>query len=665
MSSSAMPRWLLVLLAVTALVLSSSLGVEAFYLPGSYLHPYADGDKLGVKVNSITSIETELPYSYYSLPFCQPKEGIKKVAENIGELLMGDEIENSPYVFRMRESEANVKLCVTKPLTEKDVKHFQQRIDDYYQVNLILDNLPVTRYTKQRDSAQLLRWTGSPIGFKLESDKAHYIYNHLIFKVLIHPYEGDTSVGSLMGAGDGLDAMPSGKDRDLNGTFMVVGFEVIPCSVVRDAKAASKLEDGQTLPPASCNPDGPHQAVKVDEQIVFSYDVTFETSDIRWPSRWDAYLKMEGTRVHWFSILNSLMVISFLAGIVFVIFLRTVRRDLTKYEELDKEAQSQMTEELSGWKLVVGDVFRVPSRPQLLSVVVGNGVQILCMAVVTIGFAALGFMSPASRGMLLTGMVLLYLFLGIVAGYVASRTWSMLQRTSAGWKAIAWKTACFFPGIAFSILTILNCILWASGSTGAIPISLFFILLLLWFTISVPLTLLGGYFGSRCEPITYPVRTNQIPREIPPQRYPSWLLVLGAGTLPFGTLFIELFFIMSSIWMGRVYYVFGFLLIVLVLLVIVCAEVAVVLTYMHLCVEDHRWWWKSFFASGSVAFYVFLYSINYLVFDLHSLSGPVSAVLYVGYSLLMVTAIMFATGTIGFLTSFYFVHYLFSSVKLD
>ncbi|GMP66339.1 hypothetical protein CsSME_00026735 [Camellia sinensis var. sinensis] len=29
--------------------------------------------------------------------------------------------------------------------------------------------------------------------------------------------------------------------------------------------------------------------------------------DIRWPSRWDAYLKMEGAQVHWFSILNALM----------------------------------------------------------------------------------------------------------------------------------------------------------------------------------------------------------------------------------------------------------------------------------------------------------------------------------------------------------------------
>jgi transmembrane 9 superfamily protein 2/4 len=104
--------------------------------------------------------------------------------------------------------------------------------------------------------------------------------------------------------------------------------------------------------------------------------------------------------------------------------------------------------------------------------------------------------------------------------------------------------------------------------------------------------------------------------------------------------------------------------VVLVLLVIVCAEVSVVLTYMHLCVEDWAWWWKSFFASGSVAFYVFLYALNYLFFDLR-VSGTVSAVLYVGYSTIMALAIMLATGTIGFLVSFYFVHYLFSSVKLD
>jgi len=95
---------------------------------------------------------------------------------------------------------------------------------------------------------------------------------------------------------------------------------------------------------------------------VFTFDVLWEKSDIHWASRWDAYLKMNGDQVHWFSILNSIMVITFLAGMVFVILLRSVHRDLAKIEQMDKAGAAQMAEE-SGWKLVVGDVFRTPPLP--------------------------------------------------------------------------------------------------------------------------------------------------------------------------------------------------------------------------------------------------------------------------------------------------------------
>ncbi|KAK8343914.1 hypothetical protein V6Z12_A07G046100 [Gossypium hirsutum] len=579
-----------------------------FYLPGSYPHKYVVGDPLSVKVNSLTSIDTEMPFSYYSLPFCKPKEGVKDSAENLGELLMGDRIENSPYKFKMYVNESEIFLCQSKKLSADDFKLLKKRIDEMYQVNLILDNLPAIRYTKKEGF--MLRWTGYPVGVKVQN--VYYLFNHLKFKVLIHKYE-ETSVARVMGTGDAVEVMPTvtKEGSDMPG-HMVVGFEVVPCSVVHDGNLVNKLKMYEKYQsPIKCDPNAVSMPIKEGEPIVFTYEVAFEESDIKWPSRWDAYLKMEGSKVHWFSILNSLLVIIFLAGIVLVIFLRTVRRDLTRYEELDKESQVQMNEELSGWKLVVGDVFRAPSNPALLCILIGDGVQILGMAIVTILFAALGFMSPASRGTLITGMLFFYLILGIAAGYVAVRLWRTIGcGDHKGWISVAWKAACFFPGIAFLILTILNFLLWGSHSTGAIPFAVFVILLLLWFCISVPLTLLGGYFGAKAHHIEYPVRTNQIPREIPAQKYPSWLLVLGAGTLPFGTLFIELFFIMSSIWMGRVYYVFGFLFIVLILLVVVCAEVSLVLTYMHLCVEDWKWWWKSFFASGSVAIYIFFHARN-------------------------------------------------------
>ena len=653
--------WIFSALLVVSLVMAPAC--EAFYLPGSYMHTYRQGEEIGAKVNSLTSIETELPFSYYSLPYCRPKGGIKKSAENLGELLMGDQIDNSPYRFHVNVNES-LYLCTTSPLDEDDVKLLKQRSQDLYQVNMILDNLPVRRFTEQ--NGMTIQWTGYPVGYTPEGTSDVYIINHLKFKVLVHKYEGGKV--RVVGTGEGMEVISdtdTDTDTDAKSGYEIVGFEVVPCSVKRDPEAMSKLTMYEKVDSVSCPVElEKSQMIREKEQITFTYEVEFVNSDIRWPSRWDAYLKMEGAKIHWFSIMNSLMVILFLAGIVFVILLRTVRRDLTRYEELDKESQAQMNEELSGWKLVVGDVFREPTSSKLFCVMIGDGVQILGMAIVTIFFATFGFMSPASRGMLLTGMIFLYMLLGILAGYAAVRLWRTVKGTSEGWRSVSWSTACFFPGIVFIVLTVLNFMLWSRNSTGALPISLFFTLLSLWFCISVPLTLLGGFLGTRAEPIEFPVRTNQIPREIPSKNY-SWLLIFGAGTLPFGTLFIELFFILSSIWLGRFYYVFGFLLVVLLLLVVVCAEVSVVLTYMHLCAEDWRWWWKAFFASGAVAFYVFLYSINYLVFDLRSLSGPVSATLYIGYAFIVSLAIMLATGTVGFLTSFSFVHYLFSNVKID
>ena len=42
----------------------------------------------------------------------------------------------------------------------------------------------------------------------------------------------------------------------------------------------------------------------------------------------------DGGQIHWFSILNSLMIMLFLLGMVAMILLRTLYRDITKYNEL-------------------------------------------------------------------------------------------------------------------------------------------------------------------------------------------------------------------------------------------------------------------------------------------------------------------------------------------
>ena len=61
------------------------------------------------------------------------------------------------------------------------------------------------------------------------------------------------------------------------------------------------------------------QVIELGEEVVFTYDVMFKMSDIRWASRWDTYLQMMDDQIHWFSIINSLMILLFLSGMVAMI----------------------------------------------------------------------------------------------------------------------------------------------------------------------------------------------------------------------------------------------------------------------------------------------------------------------------------------------------------
>ena len=75
------------------------------------------------------------------------------------------------------------------------------------------------------------------------------------------------------------------------------------------------------------------------------------------------------------------MVVILLSAIVFGILLRALKRDISRYNEIEVEDQ----QEEFGWKMIHGDVFRSPSNRMILSVLVGNGAQILLMASLTIG----------------------------------------------------------------------------------------------------------------------------------------------------------------------------------------------------------------------------------------------------------------------------------------
>ncbi|WOL09124.1 transmembrane 9 superfamily member 7 [Canna indica] len=619
------------------LFLSSILllpSAHAFYLPGVAPRDFQKYDELQVKVNKLSSTKTQLPYDYYFLDYCKPPK-IMNSAENLGEVLRGDRIENSVYTFNMRKDEGCKIICRRK-LTPEAAKNFKEKIDDGYRVNMILDNLPVAR--KINAGSQVTSYEhGFHVGFKINDE--YYINNHLSFKVMYH------------------------KDLESEDS-RIVGFEVAPSSVKHEySEWDDKNPKAQT-----CNPNtritltsNTYQEVAADKYVVFSYDVTFESSEIKWASRWDTYLLMNDDQIHWFSIVNSLMIVLFLSGMVAMIMMRTLYRDIANYNQLETQDEAQ---EETGWKLVHGDVFRSPTNSGLLCVYVGTGVQFFGMTLVTMIFALLGFLSPSNRGGLMTAMVLLWVFMGLFAGYSSSRLYKMFKGTE--WKKITLKTAFLFPGIVFSLFFVLNAIIWGEKSSGAVPFGTMFALVFLWFGISVPLVFVGSYIGFKKPAIEDPVKTNKIPRQIPEQAWymqPAFSILIG-GILPFGAVFIELFFILTSIWLNQFYYIFGFLFIVFVILIVTCAEITIVLCYFQLCSEDYHWWWRAYLTAGSSAIYLFAYAVFYFFTKLE-ITKLVSGILYFGYMLIASYSFFVLTGTIGFYACLWFVRKIYSSVKID
>ena len=71
--------------------------------------------------------------------------------------------------------------------------------------------------------------------------------------------------------------------------------------------------------------------------VPYMYTVEFEEEEgIKWASRWDYILgSMPQTNVQWFSLINSVLITIFLTAMVTMILLRSIHRDIMKYNKED------------------------------------------------------------------------------------------------------------------------------------------------------------------------------------------------------------------------------------------------------------------------------------------------------------------------------------------
>ncbi|CAI7402821.1 CGH_3_collapsed_G0035700.mRNA.1.CDS.1 [Saccharomyces cerevisiae] len=446
-----------------------------------------------------------------------------------------------------------------------------------------------------------------------------------------------------------FDIMIEYHDRG-EGNYRVVGVIVEPVSIKRSS-------------PGTCETTGSPLMLdeENDNEVYFTYSVKFSESATSWATRWDKYLHVYDPSIQWFSLINFSLVVVLLSSVVIHSLLRALKSDFARYNELNLDDDFQ---EDSGWKLNHGDVFRSPSQSLTLSILVGSGVQLFLMVTCSIFFAALGFLSPSSRGSLATVMFILYALFGFVGSYTSMGIYKFFN--GPYWKANLILTPLLVPGAILLIIIALNFFLMFVHSSGVIPASTLFFMVFLWFLFSIPLSFAGSLIArKRCHWDEHPTKTNQIARQIP---FQPWYLktipaTLIAGIFPFGSIAVELYFIYTSLWFNKIFYMFGFLFFSFLLLTLTSSLVTILITYHSLCLENWKWQWRGFIIGGAgCALYVFIHSILFTKFKL---GGFTTIVLYVGYSSVISLLCCLVTGSIGFISSMLFVRKIYSSIKVD
>eukprot|EP00892_Ulva_mutabilis_P005551 jgi/Ulvmu1/3368/UM156_0025.1 len=563
-------------------------------------HRYKRGEKVKIYANKVGPFHNPSEtYQYYILPFCEP-ETKEYRSEGLGQVLAGDRTVNSLYELTFGEDRPKEDLC-TKTLTSEHVSKFRNAVANEYYFQMFFDDLPIWGFVGKMEKNSFRN-----------NLLQYFLFTHFHFEVR---YNGDRIIGINTSA-DPQRTVEITEDAELN--------------------------------------------------VEFSYSVKWVETQTPFEKRMDKYREQsflpQHLEIHWFSIINSSVLVLLLLVILVTIFTRVLKHDFAKFsrdEELGDEAEE------TGWKYIHGDVFRLPKRINLLCAIIGSGFQILVLTLAVFLLVMLGGYSPTNRGAIIASSILLYAFTASIAGYVSGYYYKMFG--GAHWNRNVLLTASLFSGPMVATFAVLNTIAIIYRSTQALPFGTIVLIIFLWALVTFPLTVLGGIMAKNAK-VSFdpPCRTTKYPREIPalPWYRKTIPQMLFAGFLPFSAIYIELHYIFASVWGHKDFTIFSILFVVFGILLIVTATITVVLTYFQLAVEDHHWWWRSMLCGGATGIFVFAYCFYYH-FARSGFTSFMQVSRYYGYMAMVCYALFLILASVGFVSSMAFVRLIYRSIKSD
>lgn len=650
--------------AVTFLFFISLSSALNLFAPNKY----SKGDKVELLLNKIESDHTQLPFHYHDLPFVCHDKTKKAKSMLLGEILRGDRFWESNYNLEFMMDRPCVRLC-DMTTTRGGIGRADRLIRDGYVVHWNLDGLPgATTFTSENHISKYYA-AGFPLGFV--KDDISYLYNHVTLVIRYH------------------------TERD--GQHTIVGFEVYPKSV-SDHHCPGTTKDYQNYRLMSLKES--QKDLPEKNLISYTYAVYWrEDNSVTHANRWDLYYENDHSaashKIHWFSLVNLLVLVCLVTLVVAIVMFRLLRTDLQSGPTIPM-SQADFDINSSGlWKKLVYEVMKRPVGVLPLSILIAYGLQCLVamvgVMVIFVLNSKLTFGQGSSanaffnnhQGAFFTCSVVFLLASGFVSAYAGVIIHKILSNEDPNTlyqRRRVLILSCLYSGmLPFTILMVvlfINLFVWAKESSNALPFGTIVVLILLFAIIELPLGLLGGTLGNRVQfsPKSFIMKTH-IPDKTSVAKSSGnrsivmnpVVSVLAFGLIPFGIVYVDLLFIFNSVWLEKTtfFYMYGFLLLTVTLLVTVVGESAIVGTYLSLAMFNNpNWQWLCFRIGSSIGWYVYGYSIFYFVFHLH-MSDFVSVLIYFAYMALVSCSLGITCGAVGVLTAMMFVRLIYGEVKAD
>lgn len=190
--------------------------------------------------------------------------------ESLGEVLNGDRLSNSLYQFEFPKHKIGETLC-QKKLTIDEVVKFRQAIVDEFYFQMYLDDLPFWGFIGRVEAGS---WDVDANGPK------YYLFKHVQFDILYN------------------------------------GNQIIEINAIGDPNLAIDITEN------------------ADVDVTFTYSVIWNTTSTHFENRMNRYSRTSllpiYQKVHWFSFLNSIVIIFLLMGLLSVLYMRHLKSDLKR-----------------------------------------------------------------------------------------------------------------------------------------------------------------------------------------------------------------------------------------------------------------------------------------------------------------------------------------------